>query len=243
MIPVHVAIVDKTNTVSPQDMALLAGALNSQIQNDVAPVWHVAATCGAYADVPPHTWGIVIEQSLDQPGALGYHTDANNQPISYIEMTPDYSVTCSHELLEMLVDPWGNRMHAALPPQGSNFSDFGLKDVNERVYYLLEVCDPCENSSYQTGGVLVSDFLTERWYRSSPVACAEYSHTGYCAQPRQVAEGGYVSFANTSGEWFQVFCVNGQLEKQDLGNFNKASFGGLREWVDQKAREHRAAHA
>jgi hypothetical protein len=240
MIPVHVALVDKTNSVTPQELSLLAGALNAQIQNDVAPVWVVAATVGAYPTPPPNTWAIIIETSLDQPGALGYHTDTNNQPVSYIEMTPDYSVTVSHELIEMLVDPFGSRMTSALAPQGIAFSDFGLANANERVNYLLEACDPCENSSYQTGGVLVSDFLLPAWYRSAPHACTEYSHTGYCTQPRQVADGGYVSFANSNGEWYQVFNEGGQLQISDLGSYDKASFGALREWVDQKAREYRS---
>src|SRR3974390_3135954 len=235
MIPVHVAIIDDTKTINEGNLAILAGALNAQIQNDVAPYWHVAATCSAYPTGLIHTWSIHIQQQLDQPGALGYHTDDNNQPIAYVELTSDYTVTVSHELLEMLVDPYGCRMTTAGLIDGLDYANFGLGIPSERVAYLLEVCDPCESSSYQTGGVAVSDFLLPSWYRTFPGPGA-YTHMQSCTKPCQVNDGGYVSFCNKEREWYQVFNENGQLSSQDLGKFDKASYGSPRGGVDKKAR-------
>jgi hypothetical protein len=195
---------------------------------------------GVWDAPPPNTWQIHIQQQLDQPGALGYHTDNNNQPVAYVMVTDSTSVTVSHELLEMLGDPFGSRMTTAALPQNVDPSQVGLS-AGQRVHYLLELCDPCENASYQTGGVAVSDFLLPSWYRTAPSPCVQYSKTGYCKNPREVADGGYVSFSNDAQEWFQVFNQNGTLSVQDIGKFNKADFGSLREWVDSKAREHRAA--
>jgi hypothetical protein len=242
-IPVHVALVDDTGEVGASDLATLAGALNEQIQHDFAPVWKVAATVGAYPTAPAGTWAVHVQKKLDQPGALGYHTDTNNQPISYVEYTADYPVTVSHETLEMLADPYGNRPHTAELPQGlsSQFSRFGLSSAGDRVSYLLEVCDPCEATSYPVGGIRLSDFLLPGWYRTAPGQHVAYSHAGGCTLPRQVADGGYVSFANPStDEWFQVFNEGGQLSVQDLGKFDKARHGSLREWTDEHARQHRA---
>jgi hypothetical protein len=241
MIPVHVALVDDSKTVDPQDLARVAGVLNSQVQNDVAHVWGVAATVGAYPTPPPQTWTIHLQAQLDQPGALGYHSDDNNQPDAFVQLDDSWTVTVSHELLEMLVDPFGSRMTSARLPQNVAPQQVGLLSATDLVHYLLEVCDPCEGSSYPVGGVKVSDFLTPWWYRSAPIACAHYSHTGYCVQPRQVANGGYVSFTTDGSTFFQVFNEGGTLQVQDLGKFDKASYGGLREWVDEKAREYRHA--
>lgn len=244
-IPVHVALVDETGTINPSELGRVAGALNEQILHDFAPVWRVRASVGAYRaeDVPPHTWAIRIRRELDEPGALGYHTDDQNQPVSYVALTPDWSVTASHELLEMLADPWGNRMHAArLPLNVEDFEHFGLAHVSSRVHYLVEVCDPPEAVSYEIGGVDVSDFISHYWYRTNPPALGCYSHAGTCAQPRQVARGGYVSFCNQEGDWFQVFNWTGKLQVKDLGRFDRAEFGSLRAFTDHHARDFRANH-
>jgi hypothetical protein len=239
MIPVHVALVDDTKTLDAQELAIAAGALNSQVQNDVARVWGVAATVGAYQTPPPQTWTIHLQAKLDQPGALGYHSDDNNQPDAFVVLDDSWTVSVSHELIEMLVDPFGSRMTSARLPQNVPPQQVGLAAATDRVHYLLEPCDPCEASNYPVGGVPVSDFLLPAWYRSAPVACEHYSHTGYCVQPRQVANGGYVSFTADGSTWYQCFNEGGTLQVQDLGKFDKASYGGLREWVDEKAREHR----
>jgi hypothetical protein len=244
-IPVHVALVDATGRIDWAQLQEVAGALNEQVQADFAPVWHVRATVGVYAEVPAGTWQVVIQAKLDEPDALGYHlTDAHNQPVSYVEDTNDWPVSVSHELLEMLADPFGNRMHSAALPHGVDldWKQFGLKRISSRVHYLLEVCDPCENTSYEVGGVALSDFLLPTWYRTWAVyGTNPYSRAGACQQPREIADGGYVSFANADGEWFQVFSDGGKLSAEDLGKYDRRQHASLREFVDAKARKRRAA--
>lgn len=242
-IPVHVALVDDTGEYGLTKLQALAGALNEQIQADFAPVWKVAATVGAYAKAPAGTWAVHIKRSLNQPGALGYHTDKNRQPIAYVELTDTVEVTVSHETLEMLADPYGSRPHKAQLPQGlaAKFGQFGLGSPTDQVSYLLEVCDPCEETSYPVGGIELSDFLLPPFYRSAPGPHVQYSHAGGCTLPRQVANGGYVSFSNPeTGEWFQVFNEGGQLQVSDLGQFDASRYGSLREWTDEHARNHRS---
>jgi hypothetical protein len=241
-IPVHVALVDDTGEISASDLAAMAGAMSEQIQHDFSPVWHVAASVGAYASAPAGTWAVHIQKQLDQPGALGYHTDDQHQPVSFVELTADWTVTVSHEVLEMLADPWGSRIHKAVLPAGveSDFGQFGLSSENARVSYLLEVCDPCEATQYSVGGHQLSDFLLPTWYRTNPRPAVAYSQAGGCQKPREVADGGYVSFGAPSGEWYQVFNQGGKLEVKQLGKFNKSEYGSLREWTDEKAREYRS---
>lgn len=241
-IPVQVALVDSTGRIAAADLQEVAGALNEQIQADFAPVWKIRATCGIYAEVPPATWQIVLQTKLDDPNALGYHTNTDtNQPISYVEATADWPVSVSHELLEMLADAYGNRLHSARLPEGleDGYEEFGLKHPSSRVHYLLEVCDPCEATSYDVGGVALSDFLLPAWYRTTPTVVEGYSHANGCTSPREVAEGGYVSFANAEGNWYQAFAgKKGKLEVADLGKFG--SMRTLREFTDSRARQFRA---
>jgi hypothetical protein len=243
-IPVHVALVDDTGKISSADLQTCAGALNEQVQADFAPIWKVAATVGAYDSAPPATWAVHIQKQLDEPGALGFHTDDQNQPISYVMYTDTWTITVSHETLEMLADPYGSRPHTARLPEGleNQYAKFGLSSASSRVSYLLEVCDPCEETSYEVGGVQLSDFLLPGWYRTSPAQHPAYSHAGGCTDPRQVADGGYVSFSNSeTKEWYQVFNQNGQLEIKQLGKFDKAKYGSLREWTDYNSRVNRAS--
>jgi hypothetical protein len=244
-IPVHVALVDETGKIETSQLATMAGAMSEQIQHDFAPVWHVAASVGAYPAAPAGTWTVHIQEQLDQPGALGYHTDDRHQPLAYVELTADWTVTVSHEVLEMLADPWGSRLHSAELPQGveDKYAEFGLDSARARVSYLLEVCDPCEGTNYAVGGLPLSDFLLPAWYRTTPRPALAYSQAGGCDKPRQVADGGYVSFGVPSGEWFQVFSQGGDLTVHALGRFNKADYGSLREWTDENARKFRADHS
>jgi hypothetical protein len=68
-----------------------------------------------------------------------------------------------------------------------------------------------------------------------------YSHAGGVTQPRQVAEGGYVSFARHDGEWFQVFNSHGRLVLRDIGRFDRQKFGSIREFTDHHARQARSS--
>lgn len=242
-LPVHVALVDETGRIDQTELAHVAGALNEQVLRDFAPVWHVRASVGAYPQPPANTWAIRIRASLDEPGALGYHTDDGNQPVSYVMHTDTWPQTCSHELLEMLADPWGNRMHGGRLPAGieDRFADFGLKHPTSHVGYLLEACDPPEATSYDVGGVELSDFLLPPWYSATTRAHVTYSFAGGCKRPREVAPGGYVSFLCPDGHWRQVFATHGQLQVQDLGRFDRSRFSSLREFTDFSARAHRAS--
>jgi hypothetical protein len=211
-IPVHVALVDTTGTIAASELAEVAGALNEQVQADFAPAWHVAATVGAYPAAPPGTWRIDLVHQAGDAGTLGFHADANHQPFAKVALDAGrWTITASHELLEMLGDPWGNRLHGAAPPPG-------WKGTSRRVRYLLELCDPCEAFNYEVGGVAVSDFVIPPFYRSSRRNATGYSHTGRLTEPLQVADGGYMSFLDPAdGHVWQRFVRAGTVDDHDWG--------------------------
>jgi hypothetical protein len=233
-IPVHVALVDMSGTIDRATLAEVAGALNEQVQADLAPVWRLAATVGAYPAAPPGTWRIELHDGIDQRGAAGYHTDEHHQPYALVDLRAgEWTVTASHELLEMLGDPWGSRVHTAAALSG-------WEGEGARVRYLVELCDPCERTTYQVGGVEVSDFLLPWFYRSSHRGTVSgYSHTGALGEPLEVLDGGYISFVDESGDWWQRFVVSGQVQDRRLGPPDQSK-GTLREWIDEQTRLFRA---
>jgi hypothetical protein len=95
---------------------------------------------------------IVLTDDPDQAGALGYHEmTRNGTPLGKVFAGLDirsgssWTVTLSHELLEMLADPWIN----------------WCAEGSDGRIYALEVCDAVESDSlgYEIDGVLVSDFI------------------------------------------------------------------------------------
>jgi hypothetical protein len=241
-LPPTIALVDQTRTIPTADLAQVAGALGEQIAVDVEPIWHTRANVIATQTPGPFQWAVNLRTSLDYAGALGYHTDNNHTPVAYVDIDEgDWPSIVSHEVLEMLVDPWGSRTHSARIPMGIDHQQVGLPHESTYVHYLVEICDPCERTSYPVQGVQLSDFLHPSYYRTNPTMNLAYSHAGGVTQPRQVAEGGYVSFARHDGEWFQAHCRHGQLVLRDIGRFDRQKFGSIREFTDHHAREARSS--
>ena len=109
----HVALVPRSVKVDISDVANVAAALSIQILRDFGPIWGISATVSAFArpnDVPVGYWPIYIEEPNKLPeGAGGVHLDSRNQPYALIAVGEHWSLEASHECLEMLVDPFGNR--------------------------------------------------------------------------------------------------------------------------------------
>jgi hypothetical protein len=233
-IPVHVALVDETDgAIGPGELAHVAGALNEQVQADFAPAWKVAATVGAYPAAPPFTWTVHIQHRIEDDDAAGYHLDEHNQPYARVAYdSGDWTVTTSHEVLEMLADPWGNRLHEARALDG-----WSAESGSTRVRYLVEVGDPCERVTYRVGGVAVSDFILPAFYRSSSQGrTARYSYTGAITAPLEVLDGGYISFVDpATGHMWQRF-VNGEVRDIDLTEQEGRQRLSLRELADRSAR-------
>jgi hypothetical protein len=234
----HVALVSDTQAVSFPDVANVSAALQKQVTRDFGPIWEVNATVDSFQNlesVPVDYWPVIIKDDINQPGAAGYHTDQNGQPFSLVQADGTWALTASHECLEMLADPFGNRTIAGAAPKQTS----GKAKKLARVLYLVEVCDPCEDGSfgYQSNGVGVSDFITPHYYDPSTAASIQYSFGGHIKAPHQVLDGGYVSFGDpTTNEWYQVVVENGKASTRSLGVLN-TSGKSLRETIDHEVRK------
>jgi hypothetical protein len=224
--------------ISASDLTRVAAALQKQATRDFGPIWGVTATIDAFTrleDVPMGYWPIIIGNVCQ--GGGGVHLDDENQPYALVDVTPDWTVTASHEALEMLADPFGNRLVAGDSP-----------DPNRpgRVEFLLEVCDPCETPSlgYTVNGVRVSDFYTPRYFDPSQQpespGAARFDFMGHIKSPRQVLAGGYLSWREADGVWYQEQFFDAQPVFVRLGRFD-TSFGSLRAWIDSESLKLRKA--
>jgi hypothetical protein len=199
MLPRHIALVSLSTKLTPTQLSQTSAALQKQATRDLGPIWGIEATVDYFPDVksiPLGYWPIIIMDKLNDPGAAGYHTDKNNQPFSLVELDETWQLTCSHEMCEMLVDPYGNHTISA----GS------LEPSQGKVEYLVEVCDPCEDASfaYSINGILVSDFYTPNYFDPQAVPGVRYSYTGAISKPCEVLKNGYLSWQDpVSKQWYQ----------------------------------------
>jgi hypothetical protein len=187
MITHHIALVSDTPEVDFAEIEPVAAALQKQVTRDFSPIWGAEAEVSAYQDlkdIPLGHWPIIIKDSLTRPEAAGYHENDLGEPYALVRRTDDWTVTASHEMLELLADPWGRHMVASLSP----------RHADKRVKFLVEVSDPCSDASYKIDRIAVSDFYTPRFFDPVEQRNVRYSHTGAITAPRQVLKGGYLTW-------------------------------------------------
>ena len=230
----QLALVSESANVKPGDLMKVSAALQKQAARDLAPIWEISATVDPFdrlEDVPLGYWPLIVKDDIGEPGAEGIHKDKDGQPFALITARADlesWALTASHEALEMLVDPFGNRLVAGdSPAEGQG-----------RVNFLLEVCDPSEGSQfgYSVNGIPVSDFYTPQYFDPVKAPGVRYSYTGAITEPRQVLQGGYLSWHEpVSDHWFQLTWFDGRGPGvRDIGPIDQSD-ESLRAQVDRRA--------
>ena len=155
-----IAITNASTCLSDAEVAAAIPVLQRQVTIDFRAYWEVDCQLTLLPRNEPLVegwWQISVLDNPDQAGALGYHElSSRGTPLGKVFAGLDlqsggsWTVTLSHELLEMLADPWINWC-----AQGSDGK-----------IYALEVCDAVEADGlgYEIDGVLVSDFITPSWF-------------------------------------------------------------------------------
>ena len=229
MLVTELALVAETAHITHSQLTRVAAALQKQAVRDFGPIWEINATVDAFAtldDVPLGYWPIIVKDDIDQPGASGVHMDQNGQPFALVQYGEAWSLTASHEAMEMLADPFGNRLLAGDSPN----------PAQGRVEFLVEVADPTEDAQfgYTVNGVLVSDFLTPHFYDPVAAPGVRYTFGGHLDGPRRIARGGYLSWHDPDGDhWFQQIWFGDDPEFRDLGRLTNR-VGSLREAIDAR---------
>lgn len=204
---INISVINASTVVSDAEVQKVVPALQTQVHRDFAPAWGIDAEL----QFVPHgkrpastTWWLVVLDNSDQAGALGYH-DITRQglPLGKVFAKSDqqyglqWSVTASHELLEMLADP------------DINLTAFVQKDMQHGRLYAYEVCDAVEADElgYQIDGVTVSDFVFPAWFETfRKKDAAQFDYCKLVKEPFQLLKGGYIGVydVNAGGGWTQL---------------------------------------
>jgi hypothetical protein len=224
----HVALVSEKSKIKMRELSGVAAALQKQASRDVGPMWQLDATVTAFEkleDLPLDYWPVVVKDDIGDPQAAGYHEDKNGQPFALVQYSKGWTLTASHEVVEMLVDPFGRRLVAGQSPL----------QKQGRVRFLVEVCDPSEAEAYayRVNGILVSDFYTPHYFDPVKSPGVRYSFTNAITEPKQVLKGGYLSWYDSETRtWWQRSWFGTKPSDQALTGF-KADNGNLREALDR----------
>ena len=222
----QVALVPDGVDIDLTEIVRVSAAVQKQVTRDFSPIWDIQATVDGFAtldQIPLGYWPVMIMQ--DVQGAAGFHQDKNGQPFAVVEAGDSWSLTASHEVLEMLADPFGNRVVAGPSP----------KPDQGRVEFLVEVCDPSEDQefAYTVNDVLVSDFYTPHYFDPVSQDGVRYSFNGKVTNPREVPRGGYLSWHELESDhwWQETFFTGTKPKFNDLGVLDRKN-GSLREMID-----------
>ena len=192
-----IACFNRATTALGVDFDALIAAMQVFVDRYVAPVWGTPAKLVKSKGFVKGAWAMVFLDDADQPGALAYHDltpDGLPQSKVFVKTTLEnndlVSVSASHELVEMLVDPAINLMSTGPDP---------------KVFYAYESADPVEALSVPVNGIAMSDFVYPAYFEAfHKPGSGQFDRLKKVKKPFQILSGGYqIIFKN--GKWTQIF--------------------------------------
>jgi len=192
----NIAICNLATVPLGVDFGELTLALQSFVDTCVVPVWGTPCHLLPAKILIPNTWAIVFLDNADAASALGYHDlTPDGFPLSKVfvktalQFNEKVSVTASHELVEMLVDPAINL--CAQAPNG--------------IMYAYETADACEALSFPINGIPMSDFVYPSWFEGwRTTKSTQFDYLDKITTPFQLLSGGYANVFSR-GKWRQIF--------------------------------------
>lgn len=159
--------------ISDEELQRAVRAVNRQIAEDFEPYWSMGARLridGRSVDKPNAATFedlrgdaiIYITDEANLPGALGFHDlNFSGVPFGFVftdlaqKLGLSWTVTLSHEALELIADPEANLLVVGPHPD----------PVQDRfVFHWYEMCDAVQSESYFIDGVEVSNFVLPLYF-------------------------------------------------------------------------------
>jgi hypothetical protein len=189
--------VTNDSSVPDAEIADALPAFQRALDQDFAPSWREARGSELFLGAaPPGAWEIRMVDTPDCWDCSGYHDLENGVPYAVVSTLDDWHVTFSHELWEILVNPYLDRVAIVKPK------------TLIRVY-ALETADPVEGARFayvrpSASGepVQISDFVTPAWFRRGSQGPWDFS--GATKRPVQLLEDGYQLWLH-NGAWDALY--------------------------------------
>ncbi|MBS0150269.1 MAG: hypothetical protein JSR31_04965 [Nitrospira sp.] len=204
-----ISVVNRSRTISDGELQRVIRAINRQITEDFEPYWSFGATLRLEGKVGRRPnkesllglRGDAILYLWDKPNvqdALGYHdTNARGIPYGFVftelskKLGESWSVTLSHEALELLADAQVNLLIQGPHPEKPTLE----------VFHWFEMCDAVQSQTYQVDGIEVSNFVLPLYFTKEEQEGGRNDFLGLLTRGKGlasfgVAPGGYIGFFN-----------------------------------------------
>jgi phospholipase C len=206
---VIISIVNRSAKISDEELQCVIRAVNRQIAEDFEPYWSFGARLrleGAIGrksrrETPSELRGdaiLYIADKADVKEAKGYHdSNALGIPYGFVfkevsdALNEHWSVTLSHEALEMVGDAQGN-----LLVQGPHPEKPGVE-----VFHWFEMCDAVQSQTYKIDGIEVANFVLPLYFTLEEQKGGRNDFLGRLVKGKALASfgaapGGYIGFFN-----------------------------------------------
>jgi len=186
-------------------------AVNRQVLEDFLPIWGCGRLCKVHATkfelADEETTGkdpvnadsvIYLVDEGTVKTALGYHSiNASELPIGFVYVNAgDWTITLSHEVLELIVDPSVNIFVIGPHPF----------EPERQLLHAYEVCDAVERFSYEIDGIEVSDFVTPHYFVEGDAPGTRNDFLGVGVPSFGVMPGCHLGVIDwNSGEWQEIY--------------------------------------
>ena len=203
-----ISVINHTNgRISDEEVQQAIRVINYQIEEDFEPYWSLGARLrleGRSSKQPSKTnladmrgdAVLYLWDNVDVENALGYH-DRNNRgiPFGFVftelskQLGESWTVTFSHEALELIADPEVNLLVQGPHPV----------DPSRDVFHWYEMCDAVQAETYEIDGIAVSNFVLPLYFTASEETGGRNdflgrSHNGKTLKSFGVNPGGYIGF-------------------------------------------------
>lgn len=212
-----ISVINHSHSLSDEAIQPVIRAINRQIAQDFEPYWSFGATLRLEGAIGkrPSTRNvsdmrgdavIYLVDGVNAIGASGWHT-ANYKDIPYglvflglcEQLKEPWSITLSHEALELIGDPMGNLLVEGTHPM----------DHRRKAFHLFEMCDAVQTEYYPIDGIDVSNFVLPSYFSAGEQSGRRNDflgrpHAGKTLLSFGMNPGGYLNlFDPRSGRWEQ----------------------------------------
>lgn len=246
-----ITVVNRSKTITDEQLLNVIRAINRQVKEDFEPYWSLGATLrleGAVGAQPdklklPEMRGdaiLYLTDKADVADALGYH-EANFRGIPYgfvfIELCKkleeNWTVTLSHEALELIGDAQGN-----LLVQGPHPSIAG-----KEVFHWFEMCDAVQSQTYKIDEVEVSNFVLPLYFTTEEQEGGRNDFLGRLVKGKGlrsfgVNPGGYIGYYDPQSRTHETYFAPADKKaatRAKIKNDKKVGRGFVRKRSDATA--------
>lgn len=206
-----ISVINLTRCLSDRQVQTAVRAVNRQIAEDFALVWGATRHLRQHStdfdpededsldDEPVPGEGVVyLVEEATLSGALAHH-DLNSRamPVGFVFVLDphDWTVSLSHEVLELIMDPTVNMLVPGPDP----------RDPRSTALHAYEVCDAVERTSYEIDGVRVSNFVTPRYFTPNAGPTTRNDFLGIGVPSFGVTQGSHIGFLDmAAGTWITM---------------------------------------